>query len=290
MRHLRLDRETTQFTIGSRFGTGTRMKESNRQELIDFWKTEEQQPFEGWDFSYVEGRMIEDEPPLSFYNLASGLMKNSASVLDMGTGGGEFLLTLKKHWPDRVVVTEEYPPNLKLARDRLVPLGVEIVEAKLNSSDSMPFGNGDFDLVLNRHSDLNPAEVGRILSPGGTFLIQQVHGLWATDLLAAFDKQPPWPFATPAFYARKLRNAGLMLEKVEEWTGRLSFKDVGAIVYYLKAVPWYVPGFAVETHLEYLFGLQDRQGESFLGRKWLIGKKIKKELDKPEGISHAKMV
>ncbi len=33
-----------------------------------------------------------------------------------------------------------------------------------------------------------------------------------------------------------------------------------------------------------------RQGESFLGRKWLIGKKIKKELDKPEGISHAKMV
>ena len=32
------------------------------------------------------------------------------------------------------------------------------------------------------------------------------------------------------------------------------------------------------------------QGESFLGRKWLIGKKIKKELDKPEGISHTKMV
>ena len=35
---------------------------------------------------------------------------------------------------------------------------------------------------------------------------------------------------------------------------------------------------------------QSMQGESFLGRKWLIGKKIKKELDKPEGISHAKMV
>ncbi len=40
------------------------------------------------------------------------------------------------------------------------------------------------------------------------------------------------------------------------------------------------------NHLDY----SDRQGESFLGRKWLIGKKIKKELDKPEGISHAKMV
>ncbi len=40
----------------------------------------------------------------------------------------------------------------------------------------------------------------------------------------------------------------------------------------------------------YLPLLQSSQGESFLGRKCLIGKKIKKELDKPEGISHAKMV
>ncbi len=40
---------------------------------------------------------------------------------------------------------------------------------------------------------------------------------------------------------------------------------------------------------EIRFGLLG-QGESFLGRKWLIGKKIKKELDKPEGISHTKMV
>ena len=250
------------------------MNDRNREELIDFWKSEEQQPFEGWDFSYVQGRMIEDAPPLSYYSLASVLMKSSASVLDMGTGGGEFLLTLKKHWPERVVVTEEYPPNLKLARDRLIPHGVEIIEAKLNSSDAMPFGDGEFDLILNRHSDLNPTEVGRILSPGGTFLMHQVHGLWAEDLLAAFDKQPPWPFATPVFYARKLRNASLMLERVEEWTGRLSFTDVGAIVYYLKAVPWYVPGFSVETHLSYLLGLQNRLEHEkelvFEAREYLI--------------------
>ncbi len=42
----------------------------------------------------------------------------------------------------------------------------------------------------------------------------------------------------------------------------------------------------VSGHNSYWFW----QGESFLGRKWLIGKKIKKELDKPEGISHTKMV
>ncbi len=53
-----------------------------------------------------------------------------------------------------------------------------------------------------------------------------------------------------------------------------------------------------ESCLQCLLGVDKRnplpdglsQGESFLGRKWLIGKKIKKELDKPEGLSHAKMV
>ncbi len=53
----------------------------------------------------------------------------------------------------------------------------------------------------------------------------------------------------------------------------------------------------IEHHWQYLYrnthfrgAVIMGQGESFLGRKWLIGKKIKKELDKPEGISHAKMV
>lgn len=27
--------------------------------LIEAWKREEQQPFSGWDFSYLDGRMLE---------------------------------------------------------------------------------------------------------------------------------------------------------------------------------------------------------------------------------------
>jgi hypothetical protein len=34
--------------------------------------------------------------------------------------------------------------------------------------------------------------------------------------------------------------------------------DVGAIVYYLKAVPWFVPWFSVDTLVSYLLRLQDR--------------------------------
>ena len=147
----------------------------------------------------------------------------------------------------------------------------------------MPFESGEFDLVLNRHSGLNCAEVARILAPGGTFLTQQVHGLWAQDLLAAFGTTPQWPDATPEYYLPRLEAAGLSVETAEEWLGKLTFHDIGAVVYYLKAVPWLVPGFSVDTHTDNLMRLQERlqrEGELvFEARKFLIqARKVRRRL------------
>jgi SAM-dependent methyltransferase len=172
------------------------------------------------------------------------------------------------------VVTEDYPPNFRLATERLAPLGVKVVDIPLTDYDPMPFADNEFDLVLNRHSGFNVAEVGRTVAPGGTFLTQQVHGLWAYDLLAAFGAKPQWPESTPAKYVPQLEAAGLTIADTQEWSGALSFTDVGAIVYYLKAVPWLVPGFSVEAHLEHLVALQSRFVGggclSFSARKYLI--------------------
>ena len=35
-------------------------------ELIAAWQREEQQPFTGWDFSYLDGRMLEEQAPWSY--------------------------------------------------------------------------------------------------------------------------------------------------------------------------------------------------------------------------------
>lgn len=245
-----------------------------QNELIESWKHEQAQPFTGWDFSYLNGRMIEDQAPWSYSARAADLMKQSSAMIDLGTGGGERLLTLREYWPNKVVVTEDYPPNFKLATERLSPYGVTVVNVSQTDDDPMPFANGEFDLVLNRHSGFNSREIARILAAGGTFLTQQIHGLWAEDLLAAFEAQPQWPDATPEKYLPRLQFVRLHLVDLQEWSGRLTFTDVGAIVYYLKAVPWLVPGFSVESHLEYLLRLQERldAGEelSFRARKYLI--------------------
>ena len=59
-----------------------------------------------------------------------------------------------------------------------------------------------------------------------------------------------------------------------QWQGTFSFLDVGALVYYLRAIPWVVPNFSVDTHLAQLLRLQQRlvaDGElTFIDRSFLI--------------------
>ena len=218
--------------------------------------------------------MDEGQEPWSYLDRAAELMGRSSSVLDMDTGGGEKLLSLRNHWPARVVATEDYPPNLELASERLSVHGATVVRAAVSDTAAMPFDDGEFDLVLNRHAAFNPLEVARILPGGGSFLTQQVDGMWAWDLLDAFGAKPQWPDATAERYVPLLEAAGLTVVTLEEWEGRLVFSDVGAIVYYLKATPWEVPGFSVETHLRHLLALQERVesgGElAFHAGKYLI--------------------
>ena len=242
--------------------------------LIKEWKAEAERPIVGWDFSYLDGRMLLEEPPWSYTNRASQLMRSVPSVLDIATGGGERLLAMRASWPETVVVTEGYPPNLKLARERLEPLGVRVIQADNDEYSPIPFEYSEFALVLNRHGALNVDEIARILLAGGWLLTQQVHGLWAQDLLAAFDARPQWPFATPQRYLPWLQTAGFEVVDVQEWSGRLVFTDVGAVVYYLKAVPWLVPGFSVESQTGNLLALQEQLNEQgqlvYEARNYLI--------------------
>ena len=171
------------------------LTDESTEELIAGWKQEEQETFAGWDFSHLDDRMIEDQPPWSYVQRAGELLQDADRALDMGVGGGERLLELRKQWPRVLVATEDYPPNVFLSAQRLASYGVGVVVASLSETDPLPFGSGGFDVVLNRHSGLNPQEVARVLSPSGVFYTQQIHGLWALDLLAVFEATPQWPDA-----------------------------------------------------------------------------------------------
>jgi len=101
----------------------------------------DQTPFEGWDFGVFRGRFIEAEPSWEFSKLLRTYIQRSSSMLDLGTGGGEILLSLAP-LPPETAATEAYPPNVPIARRRLAPLGVRVFDTTESGDDPLPFTDG----------------------------------------------------------------------------------------------------------------------------------------------------
>ena len=58
------------------------------------WAQEEQSAeMHGWDFSHIRGRVVEAPLPWDYKQKVLDFLKPQSVILDMGTGGGEFLLS-----------------------------------------------------------------------------------------------------------------------------------------------------------------------------------------------------
>ncbi len=134
--------------------------------------------FTGWDFSVFGERVAEGRTSWDYTAMVADAARNSTSMLDMGTGGGELLHQLLGELgdeaPTQISPTEAWTPNVPIARRLLEPSGVTVVP--FSDDSELPFENAEFDLVLNKHEAFDPAELKRILKPGSVFLTQQVGG------------------------------------------------------------------------------------------------------------------
>lgn len=224
-------------------------------ELLAQWHRDAAAPFEGWDFSYLKHRMIEGAPPWDYLALAKAAVDRSRDILDVATGGGEMFSSLAP-FPARATAVEGYEPNIAVARARLAPLGVPVFQG--NTRTGMPFGPEAFDLVLNRHGGFRAAEMHRILKPGGVFLTQQVGGDNLADLAEAFGAGLAYPDNTLGRVREDLTALGFDVRRCQPWQGSVTFRDAGAVVYFLKVIPWVVADFDVDRHVDVLASLQAR--------------------------------
>ena len=213
-------------------------------------------PFSGWDFSYISrsGRSKTAPWEWSYTSTILPLVRSVSALLDMGTGGGEFLASLQP-LPASTVATEGYPPNIPVARERLEPIGVQV--CAVGDDDQLPLADEAFELVINRHESYDPAEVLRVLKPGGTFITQQVGGEDDLDLnrFLGADDTHPYAHWTAEFAANQLRESGWEVLDTREAFPFTRYFDIGAVVYYLRAIPWQIEGFSVERYRERLWEL-----------------------------------
>jgi hypothetical protein len=229
----------------------------------------ERQPFEGWDFSWLAGRMRVEPLPWDFEALAAERARHSPNLLDMGTGGGERLSRLPAR-PAFTVTTESWAPNVPVAARRLHPLGISLVHtegapdndsqvaheqssARLSPQSStvvgrLPFRGESFHLVTNRHESFVASEVTRVLASGGIFLTQQIGNAWASDyyrLLGLPDPPSPPRRWELALAVAQVEAAGLRVVARGAADERCTFLDVGALAWYLKVIPWAIPEFSI---------------------------------------------
>ena len=228
-----------------------------KQALLAQWLHEQEiAHIKGWDFSHIRDRYKEeDDLPWDFGNIIKSYLRDTDYLLDMETGGGEFLLSFLAN-PEHTAAIEGYAPNIKLCEERLLPLGIDFKAA--DGGDELPFEDDYFDLVTNRHGKYNIQELKRILKSGGMFLTQQVGAENDRDLVELLlgDIELPFPKAYLSIARQELINNGFDIIEEAEAYRPIEFYDVGALVWFARIIDWEFPYFEVEKYQENLFKAQ----------------------------------
>lgn len=192
-------------------------------------------------------RLTTDSPPWDYPALAQDLVRAArGAVLDIGTGSGDFFAGLGP-LPAGSAATEVGPAFLT-ARRRLEPLGVDVrrVEPSWAGDMLLPFFDGQYSVVLSRFSAIDADEVGRVLEPGGTFLGEQVDtrdGIALNEVLGVPLGWDP-DGVTIDVISDGLVASGLEIVEATEHVGTRVFKDLSAVLWYLRVAPWQVPELA----------------------------------------------
>lgn len=229
----------------------------NNKQLIANWKYEEEiAHIHGWDFSHINNRYSEENDlPWDYKTIILEYLNPNDLLLDIDTGGGEFLLSLN-HPCYKTSSTEGYPPNVQLYKERLLPLGINFKEAKNYSS--LPFEDNSFDVIINRHGNYDPKEIYRLLKKEGIFITEQVGENNDRELVELLLGKQPKPFPGLNLKNQSLifLNTGFSLLNTQEAFRPIRFYDVGALVWFAHIIEWEFPNFSVDKCLEQLIKAQ----------------------------------
>jgi SAM-dependent methyltransferase len=194
---------------------------------------------QGWDFTRV--RATRDPVPWYYGEVVRRYLKPSDTVLDTGTGGGEKFISLAPYYGRGIGIDASYD-MVQTARANLTPTLAEKISFEVMSVADLQFPAESFDVVLNRHSVVNPAGIMRVLRPGGVFITQQVGPRNTANVIAAFGctigglyEMPADQEIEPLTTAFAAQGGSIVCRA--DYDVPYTFNDVASLVFWLKAIP-----------------------------------------------------
>jgi len=182
--------------------TGERGRVPTTEELLGTWRAAA-----GSDAD-PDGRVHADRPPWDLDALLRDAADGTTALLDLGGTAPAGL--------DVTVVTHR---TGAVGQDGATP-----------DAGPLPFPERCVDTVLAVDAAYDPAEVARVLRPGGVLLAELRGPDDAVELYAVLGSPLPHPRRTLDACVRALLDAGLHVTAQEAWHGFVRFDDVAALV------------------------------------------------------------
>ncbi|UPK44800.1 class I SAM-dependent methyltransferase [Paenibacillus pabuli] len=205
----------------------------------------------GWDFSSL--KVTSEDIEWNFYEEVIRLTEPSDLLLDIGTGGGEAVLSIADAALLLIGIDlsrgmiETAQRNLKASGSRS---NVRFVHM---NAEQLTFPNQFFNVVSSRHCDFFTAEVYRVLADGGIFLTQQVSEHDKYNVKNAFGRgqaSDVQPGTLMERYKRELREAGFRDIQAREYNATEYYATPDDLLFLLTHAP-IIPDFGErESDLE----------------------------------------
>ncbi len=187
---------------------------------------------DGWDFSRMKTER--DPGPWDYLEVVARYITPKDAVLDIGTGGGEKLLSLARHF-DTAVGVDPDPDMIRAARanGEAFP-NVSFAEM---GAEELEFPAASFDVALTRHAPVRMSEVVRVLKPGGYFVTQGVGANNMANIRQAFGTGSGTQY-DDEHRSRMDEFARLECRTVAtgDYNVRYWVKDVPSLIFWFKAI------------------------------------------------------
>src|SRR6187200_2872703 len=106
-----------------------RQRRANLCSMRDFdelVREAESAPIGGWDFSWLDGRAIEERPTWHYFDRVAERAARVGTLLEVQAGTGSMIASLPT-LPSLAAATEGFPPSVTIAAPRLRARGIHLV-------------------------------------------------------------------------------------------------------------------------------------------------------------------